>query len=90
MIYDKYIEQFDKIGYLQDRIVTVPNFIDKEDLNLINNWMNQSKVDGSIDKSIIDNKDVVNILLNSEKKIFVYEPQRNMYNLLERFINNIL
>ena len=70
MIYQKYIEQFDKIGYSEDRIVIVPNFIDKNGLDLVNRWMGDSKAEGGIDRTDIDNHEVVNILIDSEKRIY--------------------
>ena len=83
MIYQKYIEQFDKIGYLEDRIVTIPNFIDKEDLDLLNNYINESKEDGGIDRKNINSKTVVNILLNSEKRIYdqICKNYTNVYGV---------
>jgi hypothetical protein len=70
MIYQKYIEQFDKIGYSEDRIVVVPNFINKKNLDLVNAWLSESKTEGGIDRNDINNEVVVNILLDSENKIY--------------------
>ncbi|CAB4164798.1 Oxoglutarate/iron-dependent dioxygenase [uncultured Caudovirales phage] len=83
MIYQKYIEQFDKIGYLEDRIVTIPSFIGKEDLGLINNWMNESGIPGANDRKDIDNQAVVNILLDSEVKIYnqICKNYKNKYDV---------
>jgi len=70
MIYQKYIEQFDKIGYSEDRVIIIPNFISKKDLKLVNTWLCESKAEGGIDRNNINNKVVVNILLDSEKRIY--------------------
>jgi hypothetical protein len=79
MIYQKYIEQFDKIGYFEDRIVVVPNFISKKDLNLVNTWLSESKAEGGIDRNDIDNNIVVDILLDSENRI--YDQIKNNYTV---------
>ena len=70
MIYDKYVEQFDKIGYSEDRVVVVPNFLTKDKLNYITNWIKEYKTKGPIDRLDIDNQDVLNILKKSEKDIY--------------------
>ena len=80
MIYQKYIEQFDKIGYSEDRIVVVPNFINKKNLDLVNAWLSESKTEGGIDRNDINNEVVVNILLDSENKI--YDQIKNNYTMV--------
>jgi hypothetical protein len=80
MIYQKYIEQFDKIGYSEDRIVVVPNFINKKNLDLVNAWLSESKTEGGVDRNDINNEVVVNILLDSENKI--YDQIKNNYTMV--------
>jgi len=83
MVYEKYIEQFDKIGYFEDRIVIIPNFISKENLNLLNDFIQKYNKKGSILKENIDNYKVVEILTNTEKEIYnkVYQYYTEKYDV---------
>lgn len=68
--YSKYLEEFDKIGYSEDRLKIVPNFLNKETLRFVTDWINKSKMSGPIDRANIDNQEVVNILIDSQDKIY--------------------
>jgi hypothetical protein len=70
MVYEKYLEQFDKIGYSENRIVTISNFINKNSLALVNHWLKECRAEGGIDRNNIDNQEVINILIDSEKRIY--------------------
>lgn len=74
--YNNYIEQYDKIGYSADNIITVSNFLSPEELNACTSYLDSISIQGNVSKKSIENKEVVKIL-ESVSERFYLELKKN-------------
>lgn len=83
MVYEKYLEQFDKIGYSEDRINIIPNFIDKNTLEMINRWITKSEKTGAIERENIEDQWVIDFLIDTQERIYLEAHKRytDVYNV---------
>ena len=84
MIYEKYLEQFNKIGYAEDRVNLIPNFINSDQLHILNGFIKNSGMSGPINNQKISNQEVINILLDSQNRIYekIYKYYTSTYGVI--------
>jgi hypothetical protein len=69
--YNNYIEQYDKIGYSADNIITINNFLTPEELDTCTSYLDSITTQGIVGKKSIKNKEVVRILDSVSERFYL-------------------
>lgn len=70
MDYEKYLEQYNKIGYGKHGITLIPNFIDDLKLSKIVKFLDSIPTDGLVARDSIEDEEMLQILKDSDLKFY--------------------
>jgi hypothetical protein len=76
MDYTKYMDEYNKIGYSKDGIFIVNDLVNKDDIPILSNFINQKNAQGPIERWKIEDAEI-NKLLNKYEQISFNEIKKH-------------